>query len=119
MIDTSRPVRTRDGRRVRIVEVLRETRLVNGDSIIGMVELDSQSDTWDVLTWRADGGYLYGEDSGLDLVNFPGVVTRRAYLYRSDSVFWPSFQGAVASGRDPVASVDVAFEVGKFAGDDK
>lgn len=79
-IDFTKPVQTRDGRKVRI---LCTDSAVNGWPVVGIVE-SSSSMLAMVYQWRLDGTCDFGRHSHTDLINVPplkkkALVTVRLY----------------------------------------
>jgi hypothetical protein len=74
-IDITKPVRTRDGRSVRILC----TDKKGNYPIVGLVTNEDGSET--VCSYRLDGVYYSAGESGCDLVNVPVRVERWLNIY--------------------------------------
>lgn len=99
MINPTKPVRTREGYRVRIITWTGGTKEY---PIVGVVEHPSRGE---LHSWTCEGSYLVGSpDHGLDLINVPEVTKRYILLFdeigygnRNDAIqmrsrYWPNCQ---------------------------
>lgn len=116
-IDFTKPVQTRDGRKVRILCTDADcTYLGQPQPIIGVVGTHAPT------SWSADGVYADGTYSNNDLINVPAPkkkVTVEVRLYRSDRMTTGLAAGlgvvAVLDGetfgpRPPLASTTIEME---------
>lgn len=87
MIDLTKPVQTRGGRKARIVSMDRK----HSDSIVGLVMKDDGTE--EILCWSRDGTYLCDEISEDDLINVPAPKKKVTV----DVGLWVDEAGVVSS----------------------
>lgn len=68
--DPTKPCQTRDGRKVRIL-CTDAKRWHDGESIVALVDSDTESGTQSVMTYMSDGRYYSKFESPYDLINIP------------------------------------------------
>lgn len=112
--DPTKPVRTRNGRAVRIL--CTDAQLA-GDSIVALVENEPTNQHRSVEfmhSYRADGRYVGGTQHNLDLVNVPQRHVRYINVYRASSGYL-SRDIADANASDArIACLRLDFEEGQF-----
>jgi len=71
MLDLTKPVQTRDGRRAEILA--KGLKLERGESIVGLI-WPKDGGRAEVASWQEDGHYLRLADTDKDLVNVPETL---------------------------------------------
>jgi hypothetical protein len=117
MLDLSKPIQTRDGRRVRILCTDAEcTHMGNPQPIVGVVGTHAPT------SWSADGVYADGSYSNNDLINVPAQkkkVQVEVRLYRSERMTTglaaglgvvATIPGETFGPREPLASATIEME---------
>lgn len=114
MIDLTKPVQTRDGRKVR---VLCTDRKGSSNSIVGLIVLEGGKEY--VQTWEANGNFVTSGDAPADLINVPDKRVVWVNMYPGP------IMSAEASSRKQAdnnatnndrreACIRVEYEVGQF-----
>ena len=112
MIDFSKPVQTRDGRKVRIL--CTDMKGDMGDTVVGII---AEGDSEEVLTWKTDGVYnRAGDETSCDLINVPETRVVWVNMYAHDlSTSYPSKVHADRHGApNREACIRVEYTVGQF-----
>jgi len=103
-LDLSKPVQTKNGKRVRILCTNRK----GGCPVVGLItnnDGNEEFSSWDISGKWAD------IPSKIDLVNVPETLKKTAYLFKGDYGHYISNSNFT---KGEVASVEVEFTVGKF-----
>ena len=70
MLDTTKPVQTREGRAATILTT-EGHGLYEGDTIVATVATSDRDDYRTVYTFQSNGNYVSGSEGDMDLVNVP------------------------------------------------
>lgn len=114
MIDLTKPVQTRDGRRVRVLctDVKGES-----NSVVGLVD-GGNTETCQI--WHGDGSYIPNSESSQDLINGPEkrVVWVNMYPSKIAQPHTSKINADTRAGHDREACIRVEYEVGQFDEDE-
>ena len=112
-LDLTKPVQTRDGRKVRILCTDMDGEY---DSIVGIVMNTNESEQCE--SWRPDGHYYDTSETNSDLVNVPETRVVWVNMYPGNfHTLWPAKERADAmqkSDNSREACIRVEYEVGQF-----